>query len=71
MATKKDPAQKRIERNAAKRMNYWAGRRLKDIINRRSQLDSWRETIETVYETKAAARTIKPAQRVTAEARAA
>lgn len=71
----KTAEEKKAARNASNRMRYWASRRLKDIINRRAQVESWVETYDSVLADKhvKAAKLSKrrPAQAVTVEARAA
>lgn len=68
MATKEE---KRLARNANKRLNYWGGKRLKDVVQRRAQVSSWVETYDTVYQKKVEGRTLRaPAKRpLTTEAR--
>lgn len=68
-------AEKKEKRNAASRLRYWADRRLKDVIRRRGQLESWTETIVAVQEDKEAkahkSRTHRPRPTVQSEVRAA
>lgn len=69
-----EQAEKKAKRNAAARLNYWADRRLKDIIRRRAQVESWVETYDSVLqekETKASKSVRRVARQIATEVRAA
>lgn len=69
-----EQSEKKAKRNAARRLNYWADRRLKDIIRRRAQVEDWVETYTFVLEekeAKASKSVRRVARQLTAEVRAA
>lgn len=68
----KTDEEKRAARNASSRLRYWGGKRLKDVIRRKAQVQDWVETYDTVLEEKEAkVSKRRPQAAVTVEARAA